>query len=56
MDAKSIPCWALPQKKDAQGSDLACAFGDLNQREKLSEIKPPLNTANTAQWSQTLSS
>ena len=26
----------------AQGSDLTPIFGDLNQSEKLSEIKPPL--------------
>jgi hypothetical protein len=42
----------------AQGSDLAVIFGDLSQRsqsEKLSEIKPPLDTASIAQWSQTVS-
>ena len=40
--AKSLP-WALStRREDAQGRDLALIFGDLNQIEKKSEIKPPL--------------
>jgi hypothetical protein len=30
--------------EDAQGSDLAPIFGDFSQSEKLSEIKPPLES------------
>ena len=36
----------LPWWEDIQVRDLVPFFGDLGQSEKLTEIKPPLNTGN----------
>ena len=47
MEAKYLP-WAFSLQVDSgQGKNLAPIFGDVNQSERLSEIKPPLGQAQT---------
>ena len=46
----------LSEREDALGCDLAPFFGDLNQREELSEIKLPLDQFEVELYVQQLPS